>query len=66
MADESPYTLEERIVTSAWVLERHRTGDTLDKICGKFTERFKKNLLLLRHLKQYPCIVKKNVSQNMA
>ncbi|XP_076372319.1 uncharacterized protein LOC143257479 [Tachypleus tridentatus] len=28
MADVSPFTLEERIVTSTWVHERKNTGDT--------------------------------------
>ena len=39
MANETPYILEERIVTKVWVYERHNTGDTLDKS----RERFKKN-----------------------
>ena len=43
VADESPYTLEERMVTSALVHERLNTGNSLDKISRKFRERFKKN-----------------------
>ena len=43
MADRSPFTFEERIVTSMWVHERHNTGDTLDTISANFKERFKKN-----------------------
>ena len=43
IADESPFTLEERIVTSTWVHERNNTGDTMDTISGKFRERFNKN-----------------------
>ena len=43
MADESPFTLEECIVTSTWVHEHNNTGDTLDTISGKFRERFNKN-----------------------
>ena len=43
MAGQSLFTLEERIVTSTWVHERHNTGDTLDIISAKFKEKFKKN-----------------------
>ena len=44
MADQIPFKLEEQIVTSTWVNERHNTGDTLNTISAKFEERFKKNL----------------------
>ena len=43
MADQNPFTLEERIVTSTWVHERHNTGNTLDAIRAKFKGRFEKN-----------------------
>jgi len=44
VADRSRFTLEERIVTSTWVHERHNTWDTLDTISAKFEERFKDEL----------------------
>ena len=43
MADQSPFTLEDRIVTSTWVHERRSTGDTLDTISAEFKKGFKKN-----------------------
>ena len=43
MADQSPFTFEERIVTSTWVHERHNTGDILNLISAKFKQRFEKN-----------------------
>jgi len=48
VADESPFALEERIVTSTWVHERYNTGDTLNVVSGKLGERFKKNPLPCR------------------
>ena len=43
MADQSPFTIEDRIVTSPWVHQRHNTDDTLNTISAKFKERFEKN-----------------------
>ena len=57
-ADESPYTLKKRIVRSVWVQERRNTGDTRDivPVEGSYCGIWNNN----------PCIVKINVSQNIA
>ena len=55
MADQSPFTLEERIVTSTCVHERYNTGDTQNKISVKFENRFKKNLPTRKTISRWEC-----------
>ena len=40
MCDQSPYSIEQRLVVAVWLHERHHTGDTIESVKAKFTDRF--------------------------
>ncbi|BFZ04309.1 hypothetical protein BsWGS_07348 [Bradybaena similaris] len=40
MADRSPFTIEQRLVTAVWLHERPHTDDTVETVRVKFRERF--------------------------
>jgi hypothetical protein len=38
--EQSPYTIEQRLVTAVWLLERPYSGDTMETVKVKFRDRF--------------------------
>jgi hypothetical protein len=38
--DQSPYTIEQRLVTAVWLHERPYSGDTMKTVKVKFRDRF--------------------------
>jgi hypothetical protein len=38
--DQSPYTIEQRLVTAVWLHERPYSGDTMETVKVKFRDRF--------------------------
>jgi hypothetical protein len=38
--DQSPYTIEQRLVTAVWLHERPYSGDTMEAVKVKFRDHF--------------------------
>lgn len=53
MSDQSPYTIEERLVASVWMHERNRNNQKVPIIRRKFEERFEKPAPTPRVLREW-------------